>query len=84
MTTQSIPGPVATLAANLYQHAMELDEMPFVGTIAEYAETNEKLARDAVQQLHDFLTLFADQLDDEWSLMMKNTSTYSAWEAHTS
>lgn len=84
MTTTSAPAAttpaaIATLAANLYQHAMELDEMPFVGTIPAYADLNEKLARDAVQQLHDFLIVVADQLDEEWTAMLATTASYETW-----
>jgi len=78
-TTQSTPRDIATLAANLYQHAVELDEMPFVGTVPAYAALNEKLARQAVAQLHDYLTLVAEHLDDEWTEILTRTATYDAW-----
>lgn len=75
---------VITLAAQMYQHLTSLDEMPFVGTVAEYAELNEKLAANARENLHNFLKLMSEHLDEEWAEMIEHTASTEAWEMYTS
>jgi hypothetical protein len=81
-TTKNTEAAALRLAASLYQLAAELDEAPFTGTDAEMSATNERMTLTAIQNLHDFLVITQDALDDEWREAITWTASYDAWNAH--
>lgn len=72
------------LAAKMWTLAMSIDEQPFVGGGVMASETNIRWADQQIEDLHEYLILVADQLDEEWTEMIAHTASREAWEANCS
>lgn len=83
MTPTEKTEKIINLAASMFQFACEIAEQPFAGSGKESSEINLRWMNTARMNLHDFLVINAEHLDQEWTdAMIAHSATEESFDEY--